>query len=279
MAAAERQGRTAANDGAPAPKVRVRREGASLRITLAAPPANPLSIAMMTELLAAVRLAGDDPAIRVVAIDAPGKVFSAGHDLKELTVHRADEDGGAAFYTRTFDLCAELMTAIVRCPKPVVAVVEGLATAAGCQLVASCDLAICTDKATFATPGVDIGLFCSTPMVALSRNVHRKQAMEMLLTGEKVDAGQAKAFGLVNRVVPEEYLDVVVEKYLAEIASKPPRVLRIGKEAFYRQAEMALDEAYAFTASVMVENMLAADAEEGIGAFIGKREPTWQPGG
>ena len=279
MADAARQAgeRNAANDAAPPQRVRARREGAALRLTLASPPANALSRAMMTELRAALDVGAADPAIGVIAIDAPGKVFSAGHDLKEMTAHRSDPDGGRAFYEATMGQCAELMTAIVRCPKPVVAVVEGLATAAGCQLVASCDLAICTDKASFATPGVNIGLFCSTPMVALSRNVHRKQAMEMLLTGERVDAGQAKAFGLVNRVVPEEYLNVVVDKYLSEIASKPPRVLRIGKEAFYRQAEMPLDEAYAFAASVMVENMMAADAEEGIDAFIEKRDPTWQP--
>ena len=266
-----------ANDDGPAdrPLVAVRREGAILRLTLDAPPANALSRAMMAELQAAVDLAGSSREVRVVAIDAPGKLFSAGHDLKELTAHRADADGGAAFYRETFEACAALMTSIVRCPKPVVAIVEGLATAAGCQLVASCDLALCTDKAQFATPGVNIGLFCSTPMVALSRNVHRKQAMEMLLTGERIDASQAKAFGLVNRVVPAEYLDVVVEKYLTEIAAKPARVLKLGKAAFYRQAEMGLDDAYAYTAEVMVENMLAPDAEEGIGAFIGKREPDW----
>ena len=275
MADAQRQ---AANDRAPAQQVAVRREGAALRLTLQAPPANALSIAMMSELAAAIGAGAADPSVGVIAIDAPGKVFSAGHDLKEMTAHRQDADGGRAFYERTMQQCTELMTSIVRCPKPVIAVVEGLATAAGCQLVASCDLAICTDKATFATPGVNIGLFCSTPMVALSRNVHRKQAMEMLLTGERIDASQAKAFGLVNRVVPTEYLDVVVAKYLDEIASKPPRVLRIGKEAFYRQAEMGLDEAYAYTAGVMVENMMKADAEEGIGAFIAKREPVWQPG-
>ena len=278
MGGARRQEADNANGAAPSPKLRVRREGAALRLTLAAPPANALSIAMMTELKAAIDLAAEDANVAVVAIDAPGKLFCAGHDLKEMTAHRTDADGGRAFYERTMNQCAALMTAIVRCPKPVVAIVEGLATAAGCQLVASCDLAICTDKAEFATPGVNIGLFCSTPMVALSRNVHRKQAMEMLLTGERIDAAQAKAFGLVNRVVPTEYLGVVVDKYLTEIASKPPRVLRIGKEAFYRQAEMGLEEAYAYTASVMVENMMAADAEEGINAFIDKREPRWQPG-
>ena len=264
------------NEVAGRPKVRVAREGPTLRLTLDAPPANALSRAMMRELHAAIDLASSDRSVRVVAIDAPGKVFSAGHDLKELTAARESGDGGRAFFETTMNECAALMTAIVRCPKPVVAIIEGLATAAGCQLVASCDLALCTDKASFATPGVNIGLFCSTPMVALSRNVHRKQAMEMLLTGERIDASQAKAFGLVNRVMPEEYLAIVVEKYLSEIAAKPPRVLRIGKEAFYRQAEMPLEEAYAYTASIMVENLLAADAAEGIGAFIDKREPEWK---
>ena len=267
--------RQAANDGRAVSRVRVRRAGAALRLTLASPPANALSIAMMTELQAAIALGSNDPNVRVICIDAPGKVFCAGHDLKELTAHRADADGGRAFYERTMRQCADLMTSIVRCPKPVIAIVEGIATAAGCQLVGSCDLALCTDKAAFATPGVNIGLFCSTPMVALSRNAHRKQAMEMLLTGERIDASQAKAFGLVNRVVPEEYLTVVVDKYVGEIAAKPPRVVKLGKEAFYRQAEMPLDEAYDFAVSVMVENMMAADAEEGIGAFVEKRQPEW----
>ena len=265
-----------ANERADRPLVALRRDGPILRVTLDAPPANALSLRMMDELSAAIDVAATNAAVRVVAIDSAAKIFSAGHDLKELTAHRTDADDGRAHYRRTFEACAALMTAIVRCPKPVVAVVEGLATAAGCQLVASCDLAICTDKAQFATPGVNIGLFCSTPMVALSRNVGRKQAMEMLLTGERIDASQAKAFGLVNRVVPTEYLGVVVEKYLSEIAAKPARVLTLGKEAFYRQAEMPLEEAYACTAAVMVENMLAEDAGEGIGAFLEKRDARWR---
>ena len=264
-------------NGAEAPKVLARREGSALHLVLSAPPANALSVAMMTELSAAIDVGIADPAVRTIAIAANGKVFSAGHDLKELTAHRSDADGGRGFFEATMRQCADLMLAIQRSPKPVIAVVEGLATAAGCQLVASCDLAICTDKAQFATPGVNIGLFCSTPMVALSRNVAPKQAMEMLLTGEQIDASQAKAFGLVNRVVPEEYLRVVVTKYLDEIGKKPPRILAVGKEAFYRQREMPIEEAYDYTARVMVENMMMADAEEGIGAFVEKREPTWQP--
>ena len=244
-------------------------------MTLANPPANALSLALMAALQAEIDRARDDPAIRVVVIAANGKVFSAGHDLKEMTAHRSDADRGRAFFEKTMAACATLMQAIVRCPKPVIAEVDGVATAAGCQLVASCDLAIATDQATFATPGVNIGLFCSTPMVALSRNVSRKQAMEMLLTGEKIDAATARDFGLVNRVVPREYLHQVVMKYAQTIASKSPLTLKIGKEAFYAQAEMGLAEAYDYAARAMVENMMARDAEEGIGAFIAKREPKW----
>ena len=246
-----------------------------LRVTLANPPANALSTAMISALQAEIDRAGDDPSIRVVVIAASGKLFSGGHDLKEMTARRADPDRGRAFFEETMTACATLMQSIVRCPKPVVAEVDGLATAAGLQLVASCDLAIASEKATFCTPGVNIGLFCSTPMVALSRNVSRKQAMEMLLTGETIDASTARDFGLVNRVVPREYLTQVVTKYAQTIASKSPLTLKIGKEAFYQQAEMGLAEAYEHTARVMVENMLARDAQEGIGAFIEKRDPKW----
>lgn len=246
-----------------------------LHLTLESPPANALSIRMMEDLGSALARARDSKAVRVIVLSAAGKVFSAGHDLKEITAHRADADRGRAFYEMTMRMCAELMQAIVHHPKPVIAEVAGLATAAGCQLVASCDLAIASTEATFCTPGVNIGLFCSTPMVALSRNVSRKQAMEMLLTGEIIDATTAREFGLVNRVVPPEYLNQVVSKYAQAIASKSPLTVRIGKEAFYRQAEMGLAEAYDYTAGVMVQNMLARDAEEGIGAFIGKRKPEW----
>ena len=190
-----------------------------------------------------------------------------------MTAHRSDPDRGRAFFVETMAACSALMQAIVTHPKPVIAEVDGLATAAGLQLVASCDLAIASDRATFCTPGVNIGLFCSTPMVALSRNVSRKQAMEMLLTGETIDAATARDFGLVNRVVPPEYLTQIVTKYAQTIASKSPLTLKIGKEAFYRQAEMSLADAYRHASEVMVENMLARDAEEGIGAFLGKRDP------
>ena len=247
-----------------------------LRLTLANPPANALSIALMQALMAELDKAAADGAVRVIVIASTGKVFSAGHDLKELTAHRGDDDRGRAFFENTMRLCADLMLKITRLPKPVIAEIDGLATAAGCQLVASCDLAICTDKSAFCTPGVNIGLFCSTPMVAVSRAAHRKQAMEMLLTGETIDASTAKDFGLVNRIVPQEYLSQVVQKYAAVIASKSPLTLRIGKEAFYRQLEMPVEAAYDYAAAVMVENMLARDAEEGIGAFLEKRHPEWK---
>lgn len=246
-----------------------------LRLTLNNPPANALSIAVMETLMGELQAAGEDTAVRVVIIASTGNVFSAGHDLKELTAHRADADDGVAFFEESFALAADLMLEIARLPKPVIAEIDGLATAAGCQLVASCDLAICTDTATFCTPGVNIGLFCSTPMVAVSRAAHRKQAMEMLLTGETIDASTAKDFGLVNRIVPKQYLTQVVTKYASVIASKSPEAIRIGKEAFYRQLEMPIEEAYTFAAETMVDSMLTADAEEGIGAFLGKRMPVW----
>ena len=247
-----------------------------LRLTLANPPANVLSLQVMAALKAEFDRASTDGQVRVIVLGAAGKVFSAGHDLKEMTAHRSDADRGRAFFEQTFAACSELMQAIVRHPKPVIAEVDGLATAAGLQLVASCDLAICSHESTFCTPGVHIGLFCSTPMVALSRNVSRKQAMEMLLTGETIDAATAREFGIVNRVVPREYLNQTVMKYAQTIASKSPLTLKIGKEAFYQQAEMPLAAAYEHTGRVMVENMLVRDAEEGIGAFIGKRTPEWK---
>jgi len=247
-----------------------------LRITLSKPPANALSLAVMAALESEFGRARDDRDVRVIVLAASGKVFCAGHDLKEMTAHRADADRGRAFFEQTMAACAHLMQTIVRHPKPVIAEVDGLATAAGCQLVASCDLAIASGEAAFCTPGVNIGLFCSTPMVALSRNVSRKQAMEMLLTGETIDAPTAREFGLVNRVVPREYLAQVVNKYAQTIASKSPLTLKIGKEAFYEQAEMGLTEAYEYASRVMVENMMARDAEEGIGAFIEKRHPEWK---
>ncbi|MGR9448946.1 enoyl-CoA hydratase [Rhizobium leguminosarum] len=255
--------------------IRSLRDGV-LRLVLHNPPANVFSIALLEALMGELETAEAEPDVRVVVIASTGNVFSAGHDLKELTTHRADEDQGADFFEKTFRLAADLMLKIAHLPKPVIAEIDGLATAAGCQLVASCDLAICTDSSTFCTPGVNIGLFCSTPMVAVSRAAHRKQAMEMLLTGETIDASTAKDFGLVNRIVPKQYLAQVVSKYAAVIASKSPLTLKIGKEAFNRQLELPVEAAYDYTARVMVENMLTQDAQEGIGAFLGKRKPDWK---
>ncbi len=231
---------------------------------------NALSMALMQALDATLAAIADDPAVKVVVIGGTGPAFCAGHDLREV---RARPD--RASYQALFDQCSRLMLRIVRLPKPVIARVHGVASAAGCQLVASCDLAVAADTARFATPGVNIGLFCSTPMVALSRAVGRKAAMEMLLTGELIDAQAAQALGLVNRVVPAEGLDATVAALAGQIAAKSPLTLAIGKEAFYRQADMTLDDAYAYASEVMVRNMLARDAEEGIDAFLEKRAPIW----
>lgn len=255
--------------------VRASKDGV-LKLDLNNPPANTLSMAMMGELQAALDEAGRDPTVRVIVIGARGKVFSAGHDLKEMQGHRRDADRGRGFFDQTMQTCARLMQSIVRHPRPVIAAVSGIATAAGCQLVASCDLAIASDTARFGVNGIDVGLFCSTPGVALARKVPRKAAMEMLLTGEIIDAQTARGFGLVNRVVPPEYLDQTAMKFAATIAAKSPSAVRIGKEAFYRQAEMGLGDAYDYAAGIMTENMLFHDAEEGIDAFIGKRKPEWR---
>ena len=241
-------------------------------LTLNRPEArNALSMALMQALTEALAAAGADPAVKVVVLAAAGPAFCAGHDLKEM---RSDPRREA--YEAVFARCAGLMKAVVRLPKPVIAKVHAMATAAGCQLVATCDLAIAAEEARFATPGVNIGLFCSTPMVALSRVVGRKPAMDMLLTGRPVEAREAQAMGLVNRVVAASQLDAEVAALAAGIASKSPLTLAIGKEAFYRQMEMGLDEAYAYTAEVMTANMMAAVAAEGIDAFITKRPPVWK---
>jgi enoyl-CoA hydratase/carnithine racemase len=230
---------------------------------------------MIAALSEAIAEAGGAPAVRAVVITGAGTAFSSGHDLKELTSHRNDADRGRAYFAKIMTACSDMMLSIVRSPKPVIAAVNGIATAAGCQLVASCDLAVASQDARFATPGVNIGLFCSTPMVAMSRNVSRKAAMEMLLLGDMVGAAAAKELGLVNRVVePDETVNAAVELG-RKIGEKPKATLKIGKEAFYRQLEMPLDEAYAYASTVMVENMLHAEAEEGIGAFLEKRQPSW----
>ncbi len=213
--------------------------------------------------------------VRAIILAANGPSFSSGHDLKEMTQRRQAPDRGAAAFAALFAQCARLMQTIVRHPKPVIAEVQGTATAAGCQLVASCDLALASSSARFATPGVNIGLFCSTPMVALSRNVARKHAMEMLLTGEMLSAEEARRIGLINHVAEPAALAGQTMELARRIASKPAATVRIGKAAFYRQLEMGLSEAYEFASRVMTENMLAAEAQEGIGAFVEKREPKW----
>ncbi len=236
--------------------------------------------ALSRELIAAahceIERLGRDPKNAAIVIAANGKVFSSGHDLKELTAHRSDADGGQAFFRETMQACSAMMQAIVACPKPVIAAVEGRATAAGCQLVATCDLAVASDAADFATPGVNIGLFCSTPMVALSRNVPRKRAMEMLLLGEALTAAEAVSYGLVNRVAANGETRAEAIGMARTIAAKSKATVAIGKAAFYRQADMPLGDAYAFASEVMVQNMMKLDAAEGICAFIEKRAPDWK---
>jgi enoyl-CoA hydratase/carnithine racemase len=251
-------------------------DGPTLRLTLQNPPANALSLEVMEALQSALDAAADDTA-RVIVIAAAGKLFSGGHDLKQMTAHRADADRGAAYFQHTFATCARLMQSIVEHPKPVIAQVDGIATAAGCQLVASCDLAIASDRSRFGVNGIHVGLFCSTPAVALTRSITMKRAMEMLLTGEMIDAAAALEFGLINRVVPVEAVTETVNEIAATIAAKSPLAVRLGKRAVREQAGVGLTEAYACASRVMVENMLAADAEEGISAFFDKRPPQWLP--
>lgn len=236
---------------------------------------NALSIGLITDLHQAIIEAGRDASVAAVVIAANGPVFSAGHDLKEMTAHRTDADGGRAFFQQTMTACSALMQAIVACPTPVIAAVEGTATAAGCQLVATCDLAIAAETADFGTPGVNIGLFCSTPMVALSRNVSRKHAMEMLLLGEAVSAADAERHGLINRAVAKDQVMSTALDTARRIASKSKATVSTGKVAFYRQIELPLGQAYDYAAEVMVENMMRAEADEGICAFLEKRAPVW----
>jgi enoyl-CoA hydratase/carnithine racemase len=255
-----------------APVLLEAREHGVLRLTMNRPQArNALSVPLMDALIDALGRAVNDTEVRVVVIAGAGPAFCAGHDLREIR-----EDRFRRTYARLFAQSSELMLAIVRLPKPVIAEVRGVATAAGCQLVATCDLAVAAEDARFATPGVNIGLFCSTPMVALSRGVGRKAAMEMLLTGELISAARACDIGLVNRVVSSAGLRAAVDALAAEIAGKSAFTVAIGKEAFYRQAELDLAAAYRYTAEVMTTNMLAADAGEGIDAFLAKRPPVWQ---
>jgi len=267
-----------ARAAAPQPPILLRETVDSIAVlTLNRPGArNSLSEGLIAELHAALNEIHDDNSVRAVVIAANGPAFSAGHDMKELTERRSDADRGRAYFGQIMNACSAMMQSVVHLPKPVVAAVQGIATAAGCQLVASCDLAVASEAAGFATPGVDIGLFCSTPMVALSRNIPRKQAMEMLLTGEPISAATAKNIGLVNRVVAAGTERDAAIALALKVALKSAYTVKLGKEAFYRQAEMSLAEAYRYTAEVMTENMMARDAEEGIGAFIEKREPKWQ---
>jgi enoyl-CoA hydratase/carnithine racemase len=233
---------------------------------------NSLSMAMLEALSQVLEQVADDDETRVVVVAAKGSVFCAGHDLREI---QGQLDQKAALH-ELFRLCSKVMQQLVQLPQPVIARAAGVATAAGCQLIASCDLAIAAESARFATPGVNIGLFCSTPMVALSRNVSRKHAMEMLLTGEMIGAQRAEQMGLVNRVVAEADLDRAVYEMAATIAAKSRYTLKIGKEAFSRQLEMGLADAYEYTSEVMTANLEAADAQEGICAFLDKRRPEWQ---
>ena len=236
---------------------------------------NTLSELMIDSLKKAFSDAATDQSIKVIILAANGPIFCAGHDLKEITEARKSQDSGTDYFKQLFDSCSELMQMIVSNPKPVIAEVDGIATAAGCQLVASCDLALATNDSKFATPGVNIGLFCSTPMVALSRNVAKKHAMEMLLTGDMIDSKNAKAIGLINNHVSK---DLLMEKTLSianKIANKSAMTVKMGKQAFYIQSELELSEAYKYTSKIMVENMLKEDAKEGIDAFINKRNPKW----
>ena len=237
---------------------------------------NALSEAMIDELTEAINAANDNKEVKVIIIASNGNVFCSGHNLKEITAARNNNDKGESYFMNLFELCSSLMQLIVSCSKPVIAEVDGIATAAGCQLVASCDLAISSNTAKFATPGVNIGLFCSTPMVALSRNVSKKEAMKMLLTGEMIDAVEAKRISLINDYVSDDKLEESVNNLALKISKKSSMTVKIGKEAFYKQAEMSLSDAYAYTSVVMAQNTLNDDAKEGISSFIEKRDPSWQ---
>ena len=257
--------------------VSLRNKSGVLRLTLNVPDRrNALSEEMLAVLGDTFYQAGDDPNVRVIVLAAAGPVFCAGHDLKEMTAGRESADGGRAYFKKIMTKCSSVMQNIVTCPKPVIAEIDGIATAAGCQLVASCDLAVASEQAQFCTPGVHIGLFCSTPMVALSRNLANKHAMEMLLTGDMLSAQRAAEIGLVNWVVPSAELGITTNELAEKIASKSSLTLATGKRAFYKQKEMDLSSAYLYASQVMVDNMLALDAEEGIAAHIEKRTADWQ---
>ena len=258
----------------------VRREDAGngiCRLVLARPASlNALSLEMVEALHGALKMAVSDPAVRVIVIAAEGRAFCAGHDLKELHAHRKDADGGRAFYVKLFDRCTELMESIREAPRIVIAQVQGIATAAGAQLAASCDLVVASSRARFGVNGISVGLFCSTPMVPLSRDIGRKKALELLVTGRLMDAEEAAAAGLVNRIAEPEDLAEETELLAAQVAGKSLAALAVGKRAFHRQLEMDIEDAYAYTRGVIVENLMLHDAAEGICAFIEKRRPRWQ---
>ena len=237
---------------------------------------NTLSLEMISELNKKFYEAAKDNSIKVIILSSSSKIFCAGHNLKDLLSKRSSKDKGKKYYKKIFESCSELMMNIVKNPKPTIAAIDGVATAAGCQLIASCDLAYASEKAQFATPGVNIGLFCSTPMVALSRNVAKKSAMEMLLTGELITAKKAKEIGLINDFFSSKKLMQKVFEQAKKISSKSMQTLKIGKKAFYKQRELSLNKAYKYTSSVMVENMLEYDSLEGIRAFLEKRKPVWK---
>ena len=250
--------------------------GAVAHLTMNSPERlNALSDEMLEALQNTLDGYVENPTIRVITISGAGKVFCAGHDLKQMTAMRQAKDGGAAAFRDLFDRCTAVMTRIQTMPQPVIAQVHGIATAAGCQLVATCDLAVAAAGTRFGVNGVNIGLFCSTPMVALSRNIARKQAFEMLTTGEFIDAERAQSYGLINRVVPAGTEAEETAKLADQIAAKLGTAVKFGKQAFYQQAQMSTADAYAFTGDVMVQNMLAADTREGIDAFLEKRDPEW----
>ena len=264
------------NVSPPLPPVLTTKANVVLTVTLNRPESrNALSESLMRALQLALDEAVEDEGVKAIVLAAKGPAFSAGHDLKELTAHRSDPDRGLGYYRAIFAQCSHLMQTIVRHPRPVIAQVQGVATAAGCQLVATCDLAVASSEARFATPGVNIGLFCSTPMVALSRVVPRKAALEMLFTGEAIDAQEARRIGLVNRVVAPADLEKETDTLARYIASKPTATLKLGKLAFQHQLELGLSSAYDYVGEVMVQNMLHEEAQEGIGAFLDKRPPKW----
>ena len=237
---------------------------------------NSLSDQMINLLSTTIEEVSVDKLIKVIVIAATGKIFCSGHNLKEITAARENNDQGESYFRDLFESCSTLMQSIVNCPKPVIAEIDGIATAAGCQLVASCDLAVASDSSSFATPGVNLGLFCSTPMVALSRNVKKKDAMKMLLTGDMIDSAEAKRISLINDHVPSENLSTEVMELANKIASKSMQTVKIGKSAFYKQAELSLSDAYKYTSEIMAENTMNKDAKEGISSFLEKRKPNWE---